>query len=170
MAWAPRDFVAALLAVLAIGGCDRRDAGPAPPPSASAVTAPAAAVTRAVITMDVMHDMMSTKDATPYSIAPSAELVIELGDHRFSPRDGGSGAPDTVHVQHGSAGYHRASFSGKRVALNVASLDPVKGGAFAGFEAGETYFVAVGVEAPSPKDGAMRFTPLWMGRVNVTAK
>jgi hypothetical protein len=174
MAWARRDLVAALCAGVALGGCDRPEGKPAPAISASPGTATALAVTRAVITVDALHDMMSTKDAAPYSITPSTELVIELGDHRFAAqRDGGPqtpGVPDTVHVQHGSSGYHRASFSGRRVTLNAASLDAVKGGPFAGFEAGENYVVAVGVEAPSPKDGAMRFTPLWMGKVNVAAK
>jgi hypothetical protein len=160
-------LVAALGAAAALGACDRPEGPPAPPASASAATA--AAVTRAAITVDGAHDMMTRKEATPYAIAPSSELVLELADFRFPSRDGGPGAPDAVHVVHGSSGYHRASFSGKRAVLNAASLDAVKGGAFPGFEAGESYVVAVGVEAPSP-DGAMRFMPFWTAKVNVASK
>jgi hypothetical protein len=123
-----------------------------------------------VITLDLAHDMITSKDAPAYTIAPSAELVLEIGNHRFATRDAGSAAPDAVHVVHGSAGYHRATFSGTRVILSTASLDPVKGGAFKGFEAGESYLVAVGAEAPSAADGAMRFAPLWTAKVNVAAK
>ena len=86
------------------------------------------------------------------------------------PTPPGLGAPDTVHVVRGSSGYYRTSFSGKRIALD-ASLDPMKGrDAFPGFEAGEVYVVAVGREAPSASDGAMRFTPLWTAKVNVTPR
>jgi hypothetical protein len=53
--------------------------------------------------------------------------------------------------------------------LDAASLDAVKGGAFAGFEAGESYLVAVGAEAPAA-DGAMRFTPFWTAKVAVAAR
>jgi hypothetical protein len=120
--------------------------------------------------MDAAHDMMTVKDATPYTIAPAAELVIEVAGHRLSARDAGPRVPDAVHVVHGSSGYHRASFSGGRVVLSTASLDPVKGGPFLGFEAGESYIVAVGAEAPSASDGAMRFVPFWTAKVNVAPR
>ncbi len=77
--------------------------------------------------------------------------------------------PDAVHVMHGSSGYYRATFSGDRVVLDVASLDAVKGGAFPGFEAGESYLVAVGAEVTAA-DGAMRFTPFWTAKVNVASR
>lgn len=158
-----------LCATLTLGACDRPDGAPQSTGAASSAkpAASATAPTRAVITMDTAHDMMTIKSPADYTIAPAAELVIEVGEHRFSTRDGGPAAPDAVHVVHGSSGYHRASFSGKRITLNTGSLDPVKGGAFAGFEAGESYIVSVGVEAPSAKDGAMRFTPVWTAKVNV---
>lgn len=153
------------------GGAPSAKGGPSPASSASAAAAPSAvAATRAVITLDAAHDVMTKKDAPAYAIAPSAELVLELGEYRFATRDGGIAAADAVHVVRGSSGYHRASFSGKRVTLSTASLDPVKGGAFPGFEAGESYIIAVGAEAPSASDGAMRFTPLWTTKVNVAAK
>jgi hypothetical protein len=171
MVWARQSLVVAFSATVALGACDRGNepsTGGAPASSASASTADA--TTRAVITVDVAHDMMTIKDATAYVIAPSAELVIEIGEHRFSSRDAGSQAPDAVHVVHGSSGYHRASFTGTRAVLNAASLDPVKGGAFRGFEAGESYIVAVGAEAPSAADGAMRFLPVWTAKVNVASR
>jgi hypothetical protein len=112
--------------------------------------------------MDGAHDMMSVKAASPYTIGPAAVLAIEVGDHRF-PKS----APDAVHVAHGSAGYYRGSFKGPRVELGAATLDPVRGReAFPGFEAGESYVVAVGTEAPST-DGALRFTPAWTATVTV---
>lgn len=162
---------AAIAASLALVACDREggpstQGGPAP----SALPAPtAAAATRAVITMDASHDMMAVKDAHPYAIAPSAELVVEIGDYHFTARD--AGAPDAVHVAHGSSGYYRASFSGKQIRLNAASLDTVKGReAFPGFEAGESYLVAVGAEAPSASDGALRFKPVWTAKVDVAPR
>jgi hypothetical protein len=167
------DLLLALLATLSLLGCDR-PAGPSaegrPAPSISA-SAPAAAVTRATIAVDGAHDMMTKKDAPPYAIAPSSELVIEIGDHRFVARtDAGASEPDAVHVARGSTGYYRGSFKGKRAVLNAGSLDPVKGrDAFPGFEAGESYVVAIGAEAPSP-DGTMRFVPAWSAKVNVGSK
>ena len=145
MARARQDLVMAVVATFALAACDRQDGpstngGPASPASASAgAGTPATAATRAVIKVDAGHDAMTVKDASPYAIAPSAELEIEIGDYRFPRRDAGPGAPDAVHVVRGSSGYHRASISGKRVVLNAASLDAVKGGAFQGFEAGESY-------------------------------
>jgi hypothetical protein len=125
-----------------------------------------------MIKMDSVHDVMTKKDAPAYAIAPSASLVIEVGEYRFPVRDAaGAGVPDAVHVVHGSSGYYRGSFSTKGAALSAASLDPVKGrDAFPGFEGGESYLVAVGTEAPSAPDGAMRFAPLWTAKVNVTSK
>jgi hypothetical protein len=117
--------------------------------------------------MDTVHDVTRKKDAPAYAIPPSATLVIEVGEYRSPVLD--AGVPDAVHVAHGSSGYYRASFSGKQAALNAASLDPVKGrDAFPGFEAGESYIIAVGTEAPSA-DGAMRFAPAWTAKVNVTS-
>jgi hypothetical protein len=174
MVRARQHLVMAIGAAFALGACDRGDGPPASGGPASSASSSAGAGTaanapkRAVIKMDTAHDAMSVKDAPPYAIAPSAELEIEVGEYRFRTRDGGPGAPDAVHVVHGSSGYHRASFSGRQVVLNVASLDAVKGGAFQGFEAGESYYVAVGAEAAAP-DGAMRFTPFWSARVNVAA-
>jgi len=161
--------VLAVCATLTLGACDRE--APAPPAAASAAATSTAATTRAVITLDASHDLMTRKDAPAYAIAPVAELVLEIGDHRFPvPDAAGAGAPDTVHVMRGSSGYYRATFSGKRVALNTGALDSMKGReAFPGFEAGEPYVVAVGREAASA-DGAMRFTPLWTARVNVASK
>ena len=178
MIWSRQDLVMAVCAAVslgALGACDRPEGpstngGPAPATSTSTGAATtAAAVTRAVIRMDPGHDAMTVKDAPSYVIAPAAELDLEVGDYVFPRRDAGPAAPDAVHVVHGSAGYHRASFSGKRVALNTGSLDAVKGGPFQGFEAGESYLIAVGAEAPSA-DGAMRFTPLWTGRVSVAPR
>src|SRR5262245_6866127 len=133
-----RNLVAAVCMTLSLSACDRGGApssqgGPAP----SAVAAPtAAAMTQAVITMDAAHDIMTKKDAPAYTISPSAGLVIEVGDHHFPPVDAaGAGTPNAAHVARGSSGYFRASFSGKRIALNASSLDPVRGrGAFPGFE------------------------------------
>ncbi len=176
MVWARQDLVMAVCATVALGACDPRDGtsvsgGPAPSASASAGAGTTAnAATQAVIRMDAGHDVMTRKDAPPYAIAPSAELQIEVGEYRFPTRDAGPGAPDAVHVVQGSSGYHRASFSGNRVVLSAASLDAVKGGAFQGFEAGESYIVAVGAEAPSASDGAMRFTPFWTAKVNVASR
>jgi hypothetical protein len=166
------DLLVALCAATSLGACDSGGPSAKGRPSASASAAPApAAVTRAVITLDTAHDMMTKKDATAYAIAPSSELVIEIGDHRFPGRgDAGTSEPDAVHVAHGSAGYYRASFKGKRIVLNAGSLDTVKGReAFPGFEAGESYIVAIGAEAPSA-DGAMRFAPAWTAKVSVGAK
>jgi hypothetical protein len=170
--------VIAVCATVSLGACDRGSGssagvGPAPSALASAGTAsPAAATTQAVIKMDLIHDIMTKKDAPAYAISPSATLVIEVGDYRFPVLDAaGAGVPDAVHVVHGSSGYYRGSFSAKRVALSAASLDPVKGrDAFPGFEAGEAYLIAVGTETSSPSDGAMRFAPLWTTKVNVTSK
>lgn len=155
----------------ALVACDDAPSAKGRPPASASATAapPAAAVTRAVITLDAAHDVMTQKDAPAYTIAPSSELVIELAGHRFPARDAGPASPDVVHVVRGSSGYHRASIVGARVTLSTASLDPVKGGPFPGFEAGETYIIAVGAEAPSA-DGAMRFTPFWTAKVNVAAK
>lgn len=167
-----RTCVVLISASFALCACD---GGPASTstkgaPSASATPSASAAPTRAVITLDADHDVMTRKDAAAYTIAPSAELVIELAGHRFSTRDGGSAAPDVVHVAHGSTHYHRASIAGARITLSTASLDPVKGGPFPGFEAGESYIIAVGAEAPAAADGALRFTPFWTAKVNVAAK
>lgn len=155
-------MVAAAGAVVLLGACDREAAPttqPAPAPSATAAK-------QAAIVMDAAHDVMAQKDAPGYAIAPSAVLVIELGEHRFPAGK----APDVVHLAHGSSGYFRASFSGKRITLSAGSLDPVRGReAFPGFEAGESYLVAVGAEA-SGADGAMRFSPAWTAKVNVTAR
>jgi hypothetical protein len=153
---------ASVVLVLALVACDREPA-PAPGPSATA-SAPTPA-TRATITVDAAHDKMTAKDAAPYTIAPSIELVVDLSSHRFA-RDGGPREPDVVHVARGADGYWRGGFTGTRATLGPGSLDPVKGGAFAGFEAGESYVVALGFEAAST-DGAMRFTPLWTGAVKV---
>jgi hypothetical protein len=153
----------AIGAAMSVVGCDRApgDARPAAPASASAV-APAA-IPRATLRVDAAHDVMRSKEAPAYAIGPAAELVIELGDHPFA----GAGAPDAIHVAHGSAGYYRASFKGKQAVLNAGSLDPVKGReAFPGFEAGESYVVAIGSEAAGP-DGAMRFAPAWTAKVSV---
>ncbi len=168
-----KDLLVALSLGVAIAGCDRDDAAPgkgatAAPMSPGGAPAPVA-TTRSVIAIDGGHDMMARKEATPYTIAPSAELVLEVGAHRFTTRGAGPATPDAVHVVHGSAGYYRGAFSGERFALNVASLDAVKGVAFPGFEAGETYIVSVGIEGTGA-DGAMRFTPLWTTTVNVTAR
>lgn len=176
MVRARQDLVMAVCATVVLSACDRQEgpsanggpASSASPSTGAGTTANAA--TRAVIRMDSGHDVMTRKDASPYVIAPSAELAIEVGEYRFPMRDAGPGAPDAVHLVHGSSGYHRASFSGNRVVLNAASLDAVKGGAFAGFEAGESYVVAVGAEAASASDGAMRFTPFWTAKVNVTSQ
>jgi hypothetical protein len=130
------------------------------------VTTAAAAPARAVITMDSGHDMMTIKNAAVYTITPAAELVMEVGESTFHTRDGGPAAPDAVHVMRGTSGYWRGTFSGKRVVLNAASLDAVKGGAFPGFELGEPYVVSVGVEAAAA-DGAMRFTQIWTTTVMV---
>jgi hypothetical protein len=163
----PRALVVA--AALALVGCDR--GAPAPPSPASAAAAPSAvAPTRATLTLDAAHDVMTKKDAPAYTIPPCAELVLEVGEHRFPIRDAGPLAPDSVHVVHGASGYHRASFSGHRVVLSAASLDPVKGGVFPGFEAGESYIVALGAEAPSTRDGAMGFAPLWTAKIDVAPK
>ena len=167
MAWARQDLVVAACATVALGACDRPEAPPVdggPAPSATA-----SAATRATIRIDAGHDAMTVKDAPAYAIAPSAELAVEMGDYHFPRRDAGPGAPDAVHVVHGSSGYHRATFSGARVVLSASSLDAVKGGAFQGFEAGESYLVAVGAEAPSA-DGALRFTPFWTAKVNVASR
>ena len=119
--------------------------------------------------MDAVHDVMTKKDAPAYTISPSASLVIEVGDYRFpSLGTAGTGALNAAHVVHGSVGYYRATLAGKRIALNAASLDPVKGrDAFPGFEAGQSYVVAVGTESASATDGAMRFAPAWTTKVNV---
>jgi hypothetical protein len=168
-----KDLLVALSACVALAGCDRDDAASAKGATAAPAGpsgAPAAvATTRSVITIDGGHDMMARKEATPYTIAPSAELVLEVGEHRFTMRDAGPATPDAMHVAHGSAGYYRGTFSGRRVALNAASLDAMKGGAFPGFEAGESYIVSVGVEGAGA-DGAMRFTPLWTTTVNVAPR
>jgi len=126
-------------------------------------------VTRAVVTIDDAHDLM--KKGGPYAIGPATELVLEVGGHRFDAGDGGAhGPPDSVHLAHGSSGYYRASWtSGSRVVLNTSSLDPVKGGAFPGFVAGESYLVAVGREEPSA-DGVLRFAPAWTATVVVEAR
>jgi hypothetical protein len=160
------DLVAVACAAVVLGACE--SGGPSPPAAASA-GATAAAVTRAAITVDYGHDMMTSTNASAYTIGPVAELVVEIGDYRFNARDGGSPRPDAVHVMRGSTGYWRGSVTDKRVTLNAGSLDAVKGGPFAGFETGELYTVSMGVEAPSA-DGAMRFAPLWMAKVNVAAK
>src|SRR5262245_4847774 len=120
------DLLVALSLALSLGACDRAG-GPSaegrPAPSISTSAAPAA-VTRAAITVDAAHDVMTRKDAPAYAIAPSSELVIEIGDHRFPAKpDAGAIEPDTVHVARGSTGYYRASFKGKRAVLNAASLD-----------------------------------------------
>src|SRR5437879_2395428 len=96
-------------ASIALAGCERGGAPAPPSPASAAATASAPAVTRAVLTLDAAHDVMTKKDAPAYVIAPSSELVLELGDHRFPARDAGPAAPDAVHVVHGSSGYHRAS-------------------------------------------------------------
>jgi hypothetical protein len=171
-------MLTAVCVTASLGACDRGGApatagGPTPSAPASAGVAPAATTTtQAVITLDAAHDVMTKKDAPAYAVAPSASLVMEVGGHRFPMLDGaGAGVPDAVHVVRGSSGYYRASFSGKRVTLDARSLDPVKGrDAFVGFEAGESYIIAVGTEAPSASDGAMRFLPVWSAKVNVTSK
>jgi hypothetical protein len=159
-----------LAGIVALAGCDAKDAkdGPATLGSARATTAAAASPPR-VLLADAGHDAMARKEADPYVIPPSAAVVIDLGDRRFVTRDGGSAVPDAVHVVHGSTGYHRATFTGTRATLDAASLDAVKGGPFAGFEAGESYMVAIGTEAPSP-EGAMRFVPLWSATIKVSAR
>jgi hypothetical protein len=172
-----KTMVLAVCATASLEACDRGGGpaaaeGSAPSASPSAgVASTVAATTQVVIKMDSVHDMMK-KDAQPYAIPPSATLVVEVGELRFPMVDAaGAGVPDAVHVAHGSSGYYRASFSGKRVVLSAASLDPVKGrDAFPGFEAGESYVIAVGTEASSASDGAMRFTPVWTTKVNVTSK
>ena len=151
MPTARKDRMLAVFATLVLAACDHPD-GP-PVNGRPAPSAPASATTRAVIKMDAGHDAMTAKDAPPYAIAPAAELEIEVGEYRFSRRDAGPAAPDAVHVVHGSSGYHRASFSGNRVVLSAASLDAVKGGAFQGFEAGESYLVAVGAERSEERRG-----------------
>jgi len=158
----------ALSATLSLAACDDPPAPSSPAASAGPATT-ASAATRAVIRIDAGHDAMTVKDAPPYVIAPSAELLLDVGQHRFLQRDGGPATPDAVHVMHGSSGYHRASFSGKQIVLDTVSLDAVKGGPFPGFEAGESYLVAVGAEAPAA-DGALRFAPFWTARVNVAAR
>jgi hypothetical protein len=45
----------------------------------------------------------------------------------------------------------------------------VKRSAFQGFEAGESYTVALGAEITGA-DGAMRFVPLWTTKVSVAAR
>lgn len=164
-----RSYVVLVSSSVALCACDGGPPATKGGPTQAVSAAPAAAPTRATITLDAAHDVMTAKDAAAYTIPPSAELVIELAGHRFATRDGGAATPDVVHVVHGSTHYHRASFSGPRITLSTGSLDPVKGGAFPGFEAGESYIVAVGTEAPSP-DGALRFTPSWTGKVGVAAK
>ncbi len=151
--------------------CDRPgDAAATGAASASArgattAAASARAVTRATITMDDAHDLM--KNGAGYVIAPATELVIEIGSHHL--RDAG-GPADAVHVAHRSSEYYRASWAGgARITLNAASLDPVKGGAFSGFEAGEEYLVAIGSEAPSP-DGVLRFAPAWTTKITVAPR
>jgi hypothetical protein len=151
-------------AAMAVVGCDRGPAGGLTAAPASASAAARAAITRAALQVDAAHDVMKRKDAPAYAIGPAAELVIDLGDHRFA------GAPDAIHVARGSTGYYRASFQGKQAVLNAGSLDTVKGReAFPGFEAGESYVVAIGTEAPGA-DGAMRFTPAWTAKVSVGAR
>jgi hypothetical protein len=171
----PKNLVLTVCATVSLSACDRGSGpsaagGPSPsaPASAAVVTA-AAATTQAEITMDMVHDVTRMKDAAAYTIPPSATLVIGVGGYVFHGL-GSAGGPDAVHVAHGSSGYYRASFSGKQATLNAASLDPVKGrDAFPGFEAGESYIIAVGTEAPSASDGAMRFAPVWTAKVNVTS-
>ncbi len=158
--------IVVVCASIVLGACEGE---PAPRPSASAAAATAQVGTRAVVQVDLNHDDMSLKDAKPYTIAPAAELELELGGYHFTRRDAGPATPDAVHVVHGSIGYHRASIAGKRILLNSGSLDAVKGGPFRGFEAGESYYVAVGAEETTA-DGAMRFTPFWSGRVIVSAR
>jgi hypothetical protein len=170
-----REVWVALAAIACLVACEGpsapASAGPAgSAPSASSVAPTASPVTRASITMDEAHDM-TKKDAVPYSIAPSTELVIELGP---LPRPSADAAvppePNAVHVAHGPAEYYRATFSGKGpITLNAGSLDAVKGGAFPGFEARESYIIAIGAELPSP-EGAMRFAPVWTTKVTVTAR
>lgn len=153
-------------ALLAWLGCD--PAGTSEPPRAtpSAATTSAPAVTRASIAIDDAHDTM--KKGAPYSIAKAAELVLDGSSHVFTGVDAaGFGRPNAIHVAHGPSEYYRATFDGRwPVTLGSRSLDPVKGGAFGGFEPGE-YIVAVGAEGPS-NDGTMRFAPAWVTTVVVT--
>ena len=147
--------------------------GPTGSPSGAAgpgVGASAQAISRAVITMDDGHDV-TKKDGVAYSIPPSKELVLDLGDYRYPALDAaGFGEANAVHVVHGSSGYYRATWAGKgRVTLNAVSLEAVKGGPFEGFEAGEQYIVAVGAEAPAA-DGALKFAPAWTTKVAVTSR
>jgi hypothetical protein len=147
-------------------GCDSKPA-PAPTAAPSPPTAvPAPAITRTTLLADAAHDV-TAKKGTPsaYSIPPSSEIVLELQDPKFAAADAG---PLAVHVAHGSTGYYRGTVSGKQVTLNAGSLDPMKGGAFPGFEAGESYVVAIGPEGTAA-DGALRFAPVWSATVKVTA-
>jgi hypothetical protein len=160
------DLVAALGMAVAMCGCDSKEGrSPAALPSASATAAAAVAATRSVLVADAAHDVTTKKGAAPYSIPPSSELVLDLQDPRFAATDAGALA---LHVAHGSVGYYRASITGKQATLNAVSLDAVKGGAFPGFEAGESYVVAIGPEATAA-DGALRFAPMWSATVKVAA-
>jgi hypothetical protein len=171
------NLVVTVCAMVSFGACDRGDGpsgpgGPAPSARASSPVPTTAAAAPVVIAVDAAHDIMAKKDAPAYTIAPCSALVIELGEHRFAAPDAAAGAgPDAVHVVHGASGYYRGTFSGKRVTLSSGSLDPVKGrDAFAGFEPGESYLVAVGTEVPSASDGALRFAPAWTAKVNVASR
>jgi hypothetical protein len=171
------NLVVTVCAMISFGACDRGDGlsaagGPASSAPANSLVAPTVAAAQVVIAVDAAHDVMAKKDAPPYPIAPCSALALDFGDHRFAMPDAAGGAgPNAVHVVHGASGYYRGSFSGRRVTLSAASLDPVKGReAFAGFEAGESYIVAVGTEMPSPSDGALRFAPMWTAKVSVAAR
>jgi hypothetical protein len=161
------ELVVTLGASVAMCGCDSKESrSPAAAPSASATAAAVAvAATRSVLVADAAHDVTKTKGAAPYSISPSSELVLELQDARFAATDAGALA---LHVAHGSVGYYRATVSGKQATLNAVSLDAVKGGSFPGFEAGESYVIAIGPEATAA-DGALRFAPIWSATVKVAA-
>jgi hypothetical protein len=165
-----KDLVAALGVTVALTGCDSKPpptstAAPAPPTASAAVTAPA--ITRTTLSADAAHDVTAKKGTpSPYSIPPSSEVVLELQDPKFEMADAG---PLAVHVAHGTVGYYRGTVSGKRATLSTASLDPVKGGPFPGFEVGESYVVAIGPEATAA-DGAMRFAPIWSASVKVAPR
>jgi hypothetical protein len=162
------DLIAALgVAALLSGlhGCDSK-----PPPTSTAPPAPPTAsaappaITRTTLFADTAHDVTAKKGTpSPYSIPPSSEVVLEFQDPKLTAADAGALA---VHVAHGSTGYYRGTVSGTRVTLNAASLDPMKGGVFPGFEAGESYVVALGPEATAA-DGALRFAPIWSATVKV---
>jgi hypothetical protein len=104
-----------------------------------------------------------------YTIPDGASIVLDGAGYRADePNSDGATTPTFVHLVHGSDEYYRVPWRPSGVvSLSAETLEPLRGGPFRKFSAGQRYILAVGTE--SAVIGEIAFSPMWAAALQVQA-